>query len=261
MTTTETREYVQISDGILQITISTAAKGTSLDFAGINQGTAALQAIDAGIGAVLLVGAGGNFCAGGDVRAFSQAPERGAYVGGLAADLHAFVRALEAAPVPVVVGVHGWAAGAGMSLVCAADVAIGGPSTRLKPAYTGIGFTPDGGMSWTLPRIVGVSRAKEIILTNATVTGEEAVQLGILSRIVEDAEVGAEAAKLARAIAAGPRSAYAGIRTLLAASPANTLSEQLDLESAAISRSADSPTGREGVDAFVEKREPHWQLS
>ena len=129
------------------------------------------------------------------------------------------------------------------------------------PAYTGIGFTPDGGMSWTLPRIVGASRAKEIILTNATLTGEEAAHLGILSRIVEDAQVGAEAAEVARAIAAGPRSAYAGIRTLLAQSANSTLSEQLDLESAAISRSADSPTGREGVDAFVEKREPHWQLS
>ncbi len=256
MTSTEQAEYVRIEDGVLQITISTPAKGTSLDFVGVNQGTAALQSLDPTVGAVLLIGSGPNFCAGGDVRAFASAADRGAFLRDLAGELHEFIRALDATPVPVVVGVQKWAAGAGMSLVCAADIAIGGPSTKLRPAYPGIGFTPDGGMSWTLPRIVGRSRAKEILLTDAVLNGEEARRLGILGRLVADEVVASEAARVARSLASGPRAANAGIKALLSESPHRTLSEQLDLETESIATSADSPTGREGVDSFVEKRQP-----
>ena len=248
--------YLRTEDGVLHIVISTAAKGTSLDFGGVNEGTAALAELDPAVGAIVIEGSGPNFCAGGDVRAFASAPSRGDYLRGLATDLHAFVRALDAAPVPVVIGVQGWAAGAGMSLVCTADIAIGGPSTMLKPAYTGIGFTPDGGMSWTLPRIVGHSRAKEIILGDTPIDANEAVRLGILSRLVADDEIAAEVQRVAARLAAGPRSAYGGIKELLAQSRSSTLSDQLDRETEAISRSAESPTGREGVDAFVGKRKP-----
>jgi 2-(1,2-epoxy-1,2-dihydrophenyl)acetyl-CoA isomerase len=256
MTSNQPAEYVQIENGVLRITISTPAKGNSLDFGGVNEGTAALRALDAHVGAVLLVGSGKNFCAGGDVRAFASAPSRGEFLTDLATQLHDFIRALDSAAAPVVVGVQGWAAGAGMSLVCGADIAIGGPSTKLRPAYPGIGFTPDGGMSWNLPRIVGAARAKEIILTDAVIDSEDAVRLGILSRVVADDDVAAEALRVAESIAAGPRSAHAGIKALLALSATSSLSDQLDRETAAIAASAESPTGREGVDAFVEKRKP-----
>lgn len=258
MTSTHT-EYVTVVDGVLQITISTAANGTSLDFAGINAGTTALRAAGHEIGAVLLTGAGPNFCAGGNVRGFAAAEDRGDHIFGLATDLHNFVRALDAASTPVVAGVQGWAAGAGMSLVCAADIAIGGPSTKLRPAYPGIGLSPDGGMSWTLPRIVGTGRAREILVTDAILDAGTAERLGILSRLVDDEQVQAEALELARTIAGGPRSAYASIRSLLARSNSSTLSDQLDYERDAIRAAANSPAGREGVDAFVEKRKPDYQ--
>jgi 2-(1,2-epoxy-1,2-dihydrophenyl)acetyl-CoA isomerase len=250
--------YVRVVDSVLEITISTADNGTSMDFGGIRAGSAALRELDPGVGSVLLVGTGANFCAGGNVRAFHAAPERGEYIRGLAADLHDFVRLLESAPVPVVAAVRGWAAGAGMSLVCAADIAIGGPATRLRPAYPGIGLTPDGGMSWTLPRIVGTGRATEIILTDAVLTGDDAVRLGVLSRLVGDEVIGEEALRVARTLAAGPRSSYAGIKALLSASANSTLSAQLDREEDAIAAAADGPTGTEGVNAFVEKRRPNF---
>ena len=254
--TLPTMTYVRIDDGVLHIAISTAAKGTSLDFGGVNAGTAALADLDRAVGAIVVEGSGPNFCAGGDVRAFASAPDRSEFLRALATDLHAFVRALDTAPVQVVVGVQGWAAGAGMSLVCSADVAIGGPSTKLKPAYTGIGLTPDGGMSWTLPRIVGHSRAKEIILSDAEIDADEAVRLGILARLVADDEIAAEAHRVAARFATGPRSAYGRIRALLAASRTSTLSDQLDRETESIAQSVDTPVGREGVDAFVAKRRP-----
>ncbi|WP_054814341.1 enoyl-CoA hydratase/isomerase family protein [Nocardia arizonensis] len=258
MTSTEQTEYVTDVDGVLRITIATAANGTSMDFDGINAGTAALRARRDGIGAILLTGSGANFCAGGNVRGFAAAPDRSAHIHGLATDLHEFVRELLASPAPVVAAVTGWAAGAGMSLVLASDIAIGGESTRLRPAYPGIGLSPDGGMSWTLPRVVGAARAREILLTDAILDAEEARRLGILSRVVADEQVRAEALALATSLAAGPRSTHASIKTLLTRSTTATLSEQLDSEREFISAAASSPTGREGVDAFVEKRAPDY---
>lgn len=254
MTTTDSPAKVHLEDGVLRIAIATAENGTSLDGAGMVEGASALEDLRGEFGSVLLVGEGVNFCAGGDVRGFASAPVRSAYVAELARIFHVFVRALDATTVPVVAGVHGWAAGAGMSLVCLADVAIGGPSTKLRPAYPSIGFTPDGGLTWTLPRIVGIARAREILLTDSVLTGEEAVRLGILSRLVGDDVVQDEAARLARTLAAGPTAAYSGTKALLVDSRQRTLTEQLDAEAVAVAASADSPVGREGVNAFVEKR-------
>lgn len=257
MTSLDGLSHVRLEGDVLRIAIATAANGTSLDPDGVDQGAAALRALAEGTlsaRSVLLVGEGANFCAGGNVRAFASAEDRGAFVGQVARAFHELIRAIEATEVPVVVGVQGWAAGAGMSIVCAADLAIGGPSTKLRPAYPSIGFTPDGGMSWTLPRIVGIARAREILLTDTVLGGEEAVRLGILSRLVGDDEVEGEALRVARTLAAGPTAAYAGIKGLLAQSGRVTLSEQLDAEAASISAAANGATGREGVDAFVEKR-------
>ncbi|MDO3645992.1 enoyl-CoA hydratase/isomerase family protein [Nocardia mangyaensis] len=259
MSTTEPVAAVELLDGVLQLTIATAAAGTSMDFTLINAGTEALRSLGDEVGAILLVGAGANFCAGGNVRDFASAADRGARLHELASQLHDFVRALDAAPVPVVAAVHGWAAGAGMSLVCAADIAIGGPSTKLRPAYPGIGLSPDGGMSWTLPRIVGASRASEILLTDAVVDAEEAVRLGLLSRTVADEDVRAEALRVATGFVTGPRPTYATMKKLLAQSPTATLDQQLDAERDGISAAARSNTGREGVDAFVAKRKPDYR--
>lgn len=259
MTSLDGLAHVHLDGGVLRIAIATADNGTALDFTCVNQGTSALRALAAGeitAGAVLIVGDGANFCAGGNVRDFAGAPDRAAYVLGVAHELHDFVRLLSDTTVPVVAAVQGWAAGAGMSLVCAVDVAIGGTSTKLRPAYPGIGFTPDGGMSWNLPRIVGTRKAREIILTDAILDAEEAVRLGVLSRLVADDAVKDEALKVAQGLAAGPTSSYAGIKALFARSEESTLSEQLDAEAESISAAAAGPTGREGVDAFVEKRKP-----
>ncbi|MEV6427480.1 enoyl-CoA hydratase-related protein [Nocardia sp. NPDC051463] len=258
MTSSTETEYVTTVDGVLQITIATSANGTSMDFAGITAGTAALRALGADVGAVLLTGTGANFCAGGNVRGFAAAEDRAEHIHGLATDLHDFVRALDETVVPVVAGVQGWAAGAGMSLVCLADIALGGPSTTLRPAYPGIGLSPDGGMSWTLPRIVGAGRAREILLTDAVLDAEAAVRLGILSRLVADDDVRAAALNLARSLSNGPRSTYASIKSLLVQSSSATLNEQLDYERDAITAAANGPAGREGVDAFVEKRKPNY---
>ncbi|MFD1811299.1 enoyl-CoA hydratase/isomerase family protein [Rhodococcus gannanensis] len=264
MTSLDTYRFVRLDGDVLRIAVATAGKGTSLDFDCVDEGTAALRALTAGeirAGAVLLVGEGANFCAGGNVRDFASAPDRGAYVLDVAHRLHDFVRLLAATTVPVVAAVQGWAAGAGMSLVCAADIAIGGQSTKMRAAYPGVGLSPDGGMSFTLPRIVGTRKASELILTDAVVDADEAVRLGLLSRLVADDEVQTEALRVAAGLADGPTSSYASIKALLARSGDSSLSDQLDAEAASISAAAAGPTGREGVDAFVEKRRPDFRAT
>lgn len=259
MTNFETTGSVEFVDGVLKIIVATDAAGTSLSGDAMAEGAEALRSVNAGELAarcILLAGSGPNFCAGGNVRAFADAPERGEYVRGVADAFHRFVLELATADIPVVVGVQGWAAGAGMSLVCHADVAIGGRATKLRPAYPGIGFTPDGGLTWTLPRIVGAARARDILLNDSILNGEEAVRLGLLSRLVGDEIIASEAERLARTFAAGPTAAFQGAKALLAASENRTLAEQLEAEATSIAAAADSPTGREGVDAFVEKRRP-----
>ncbi len=258
MTSLADLNTVDIVDGVLSIRISTERGGNSLAPDALIEGTEMLRAVAAGehsVGAVLLLGPGANFCAGGDVRAFASAPDRPAFVADLAERFHAFIAALAEADVPVVAAVRGWAAGAGMSIVCHADVAIGGPGTSLRAAYSAIGFSPDGGMTWALPRLVGAARARHIILTNKVVTAAEALEIGLVAQLVDsDDDVVGAATAAATAIAAGPRQSLRATRELLMASDGATLTDQMAAEAASISRLAGLPVGIEGVDAFVAKR-------
>lgn len=138
---------------------------------------------------VLLRGRGQRFCGGGDLGAMAAAPDRQAFVAELAATAHDAVRAAEALRKPVVAAVQGAAAGIGFSLVLGADVVVLGQSTRLVTAYTSVGLTPDGGMSWLLPRVVGQRRATELILTAEPITSARALELGIASEVCADADV------------------------------------------------------------------------
>ncbi|MFM9376631.1 enoyl-CoA hydratase/isomerase family protein [Gordonia sp. VNK21] len=250
-------------DGVLSIAISTAENGTALDHEAVLAAQERLQAVMRGgddVGAVLLRGAGKNFCAGGNVAKFAGAPDRRAYLRGLADDLHALLGTLYDTRLPVVVEAKGWAAGAGMSLVLHADLAIGGPSTKMRPAYPGIGLSPDGGMSWMLPRIVGLGRARTIIMTDQTLDAQTALDLGILAQVTDDdADVEAAAREAARQLADGPRGSISAIRSLLFDSATATLRDQLDAEAESISQLGISAEGREGVDAFVAKRAPDFR--
>jgi 2-(1,2-epoxy-1,2-dihydrophenyl)acetyl-CoA isomerase len=108
-----------------------------------------------------------------------------------------------------VVGVQGWAAGGGLSLALLGDVLVLGRSARVRAAYTAIGLTPDGGLSWTLPRAVGASRARDLILTNRAVSATDAVAMGLASRVVDDQELRATVDSLAAELADGATGAWA----------------------------------------------------
>ena len=255
-----TTPLAAVEDGVLTLPVSLEGKGNSLDSDAVDRAGAALDALLAGevdARAVLLVGLGKNSCAGGNAPGFAAAEDRSEHVRELADRLHAVIRQLDEVPVPVVAAVAGWAAGAGLSLALAADFSVGGPDTRLLAAYPGIGLSPDGGMSWRLPRAIGQSAARAFILGNEPVDGERAYRMGMITTFVEG-DVSTAARDLAVRLAAGPRASHAATKDLLRRSEGATLAEQLDAERDSIAALAVSPDGIEGVDAFVAKRTPRF---
>ena len=208
---------------------------------------------------VLLLANGPRFCVGGDVRDFAGAEEPGAFVGQLARDWHEVIRRLLYCPVPVVAGVHGAVAGAGVGLIGACDLVVCARSTKIRPAYGAIGFSPDGGSSWALARALGAPRALELMLTNGALSASEAHLFGLVGRLVEDDALRESAVALAHEIAAGPVRAMVRTRGLVRRAATRTLDEQLDDEAELIAESAADPEGREGVRAFVAKRAPDFR--
>jgi 2-(1,2-epoxy-1,2-dihydrophenyl)acetyl-CoA isomerase len=209
--------------------------------------------------AVLLLGNGPRFCVGGDVQSFADAEDPGAFVGQLAHDWHEVIRLVIGTPVPVLAGVHGAVAGAGLGLIGACDIVVCGRGTKLRPGYGALGFSPDGGSSWALARALGAPRALELMLTNGTLSAADAHLFGLVGRLVEDDELRASAIALAHQIAAGPIRAMVRTRALVRRAAIRTLEEQLDDEAQLIAESAADPEGREGVRAFVEKRAPDFR--
>jgi 2-(1,2-epoxy-1,2-dihydrophenyl)acetyl-CoA isomerase len=247
---------VGMGEAILRVRVVAETGAPVLDEGALNATTKAVRDAGADTRAVLLTHPGKNFCLGGDVTRFAGDDEPGRYVFEIAGVLHETIRALTSSPLPVVAAVQGWAAGAGMSVACAADVVVAGESTQFRAAYPAIGFTPDGGLTWHLPRIVGRARALDLMLTNRPMSAPEALAAGLVSKVVADGEVQAEAEAIARALAAGSSGALAGVKRLVADGLLGSLDTQLDAERASISARADSADGREGVRAFSERRAP-----
>lgn len=246
-------------DGVLEIPVSLASAGNALDRDAVLHGTEALHRVMRGgvkARALLLTGQGKNFCAGGNVSHFAGADDRRQFLRGLVHDLNTLLSAIYATQLPTVAAVNGWAAGAGMSIALHADFAIGGTSTRLRPAYPGIGLSPDGGMSWLLPQIVGLARARTILMRDEVLDADTALALTLLSEVVDDDQVYARAREVAAGLAQGPTGAYAAIRRLLMTASSNTLTHHLTAEAESIADLAVTGEGVEGVDAFLAKRIP-----
>jgi 2-(1,2-epoxy-1,2-dihydrophenyl)acetyl-CoA isomerase len=245
-----------VAGRVLQVRLVAPERSNSLDLDGTAAFAKALDQVGPGIGAISVLHDGANFCVGGDVRGFRDAVDPEKYLFDLDESAHVCIRLLTRADVPVVLGARGWAAGAGMALLLTPDILVLGESARMRVAYPAIGITPDCGTTWHLPRIVGAARAREILLTNRVVDAAEALAIGIASRVVPDDEVEPTVNQIAAELASGPTEAYRKIRRLLAESPRLTLDEQLNAEAFAISRSAGTPQGSEGIRAFLDKRPP-----
>ena len=249
----------EVRDGLARLTLNRpkAANSFNLDLAREFLETATICAEDSAIRAVLLTGAGRMFCAGGDLKNFAAAEDQiPARVAETADTLHAAILKFAHMNAPVVAAVNGPAAGAGMSLVCMTDMALAAESAIFTMAYTASGLAPDGSSTYFLPRIVGMRRARELMLTNRRLSAAEAQAWGIVERVVPDDDLIAEAEKLARVLASGPTLAFGAVKRLLLSSQNAQLEDQLDAETSAIVAMTRTSDGREGVAAFREKRKP-----
>jgi 2-(1,2-epoxy-1,2-dihydrophenyl)acetyl-CoA isomerase len=248
---------IDVRDRIARITLNRPEAGNALNLELATELRKAAEGLEGSdVGAVILSGAGKAFCVGGDLDYMRDADEVGDAVLRLATQFHGGLEALAALDAPVISAVRGAAAGGGMSLAIAGDIVLAAESARFTMAYTAIGFSPDGGSSWTLPRLVGRRKAAELMLLNERLDAAAARDLGLVTRVVADDALDDEADALARRLAGGPTRAYGATKRLLRESATRGFAEQMAEESRSIAALAAAPDGREGVAAFLEKRAP-----
>lgn len=207
---------------------------------------------------VTITGAGRFFCAGGDLKAMAAAPDAGAFVKGIADDLHRAMSTLARIDAVVITAVNGTAAGAGFSLAVAGDLVLSAESAKYTMAYTKAGLSPDGSASYQLPRLIGIRRTQELMLTNRTLTAAEALDWGLLTEVVPDGDLAARTQALADEMAATSRTSNGSVKRLLLGTYRTGLEEQLELEARNIADCARSADGQEGIAAFLGKRAPEF---
>lgn len=216
---------------------------------------------DPNVRAVVLKGAGRAFCAGGDLKAFTNFLQGDPVTAfrTFAMRLHAGIIELRHMEKPVIAQVHGVAAGAGMSLALACDLTVAAESAQFIMAYSRVGLSPDGSSTYFIPRLVGPKKALEIFYTGDSIPAPEAQRLGLINRVVPDAELEKETRALARRLAHGPTLALGRAKELVYRSLGETLETQLEHERDFIALSAITEDFREGVQAFIQKRDPKFR--
>lgn len=251
----------EVADGVGIITLNRPESLNALSAEmteGLIASTAAFER-DPAVRCVLIRGAGKHFMAGGDIRGFhkSLAENRQAHLAGFemrVVKAHQLIYQLRRMPKPVLASVQGAAAGFGLSLILASDLAIASDDAFFTLAYRHIGLSADGGATYFLPRIVGERRALEIALLGERFTAQRALDIGILNWIVPRAALEAETQSLVRRLADGPTFALAKAKQLLRSSLDNSWDEHSHREAEFLAACAATEDHQEGLNAFLEKR-------
>jgi 2-(1,2-epoxy-1,2-dihydrophenyl)acetyl-CoA isomerase len=209
------------------------------------------------VAGVVLTGAGKAFCAGGDLKWLSTSGmSHGAAFHALAAAYHQAIVEIRRMPKPVVAAVNGLAAGGGFSMALACDFRVMDKSAIFRQAYTSNGLSVDGGGTFTLPRLVGLAKAMEILAFDRPISAEQALTWGLVTEVVENGQAVNRALDMVQEITKLPISSFLASKKLLTDSFHTPFEHQLEKEREFLVWCADHPNGREGVKAFLEKRSP-----
>jgi 2-(1,2-epoxy-1,2-dihydrophenyl)acetyl-CoA isomerase len=219
-------------------------------------GSALEEAGDPEIRAVVLTGAGRGFCVGQDLTEFREDP--GDIGSRLRANYHPNVIAIRELEKPVIAAVNGAAAGAGLSFACACDLRVAAASASFVPAFINIGLIPDSGGTYFIYRLLGYARAFEWMTSGRKLSAGEAHVWGLVSEVVEDDDLAARTAALAAQLATMPTRGVGMTKLLFDEAANNTLEEQLELEALLQTAATQTADFREGVNAFLEKRDPRF---
>jgi 2-(1,2-epoxy-1,2-dihydrophenyl)acetyl-CoA isomerase len=255
---------VALNDGILELTLDRPQKRNSIGDEIVAALIAHFEAAnqDEGVRAVLLGSQGDDFCSGFDIVSRNATDDPRPRVGSiqrrLPAQAHRLIPLMLATQVPVVAAVRGWAAGLGFHLALAADLCVAAEDARFWEPFSTRGFTPDSGGTWLLPRLVGVPRAKELLLLGRELSGSEAAEWGLIHAAVGSTEVDATARALAEQLAQGPTVALGLTKWLIHQGAGLDLERHLANEGFAMELSSRSSDFREGIAALREKRAPRF---
>jgi 2-(1,2-epoxy-1,2-dihydrophenyl)acetyl-CoA isomerase len=228
-----------------------------LDMVGLFASRLTALAADNSVRGIVISGAGKGFCVGGDLRwAISYPQGLPSAFHTLASRFHQVVLEIRRMNKPVIAAVNGIAAGGGFSLALACDFRIMDKSAVLRQAYTSNGLSIDGGGTFTLPRLVGLARALEIVAFDRPISSQQALAWGLATKVVEDGHSVKEAVEMACELAGGSLNSFGWSKQLLTDSFDTAFEAQLERERAGLRSCAAHPDGKEGLQAFVEKRKP-----
>lgn len=261
MTTAESVDGVAIAqrDGVLRITFDRAARKNSLDVPSVRRIITALEAAatDDALRVVVLTGNGTDFCAGADWVASNNAstrPRTGSLQRRTPLQAHRLIELITTIQLPVVCAVRGWAAGLGFQLALAADFTIAAESACFWEPFLERGFSADSGSTWLLPRLIGVARAKELLLLGRKLSGSEAAAWGLIHRAVPDGELEAATGTLVDRLASSATVAVGLTKQCIHRSLESGLVDALHNESLALELSSRTADFKEGLLAFKERR-------
>jgi len=255
----------QVKDGVAVLTLNRPDRLNAMSRPMLDALLEALPRLaeDAAVGVVVLTGAGRGFCAGGDVKAMAEGTELGGQT--MEEKAQALRSRMEASrwlhemPKPTIAMMRGPAAGAGLSLAMACDMRIASDTVKLGTAFARVGYSGDFGGSYYLTQLVGTAKARELYFTADLLDAQQALGLGLVNRVVEDARLEEETMGLASRLARGPRVAYRYMKRNMNAAESASLKEMLDLEAWNHTRTGMTEDHREAARAFVEKREPQFK--
>jgi 2-(1,2-epoxy-1,2-dihydrophenyl)acetyl-CoA isomerase len=252
-------------DGVLRLVLDRPEKRNALDDTMVAAMIAAVEraGTDEAVRVMLLTGRGDHFCGGFDIVGRNAAssgarPRVGSIQRRLPAHAHRLIPLLLSVQTPVVCSVRGWAAGIGLHLVLAADITIAASDATFWEPFAERGFTPDSGGTWLLPRRIGETRARAMLLLGKAVDGTEAAEWGLVHAAVDAGDLDAEVAAVVEKLATGATVALGLTKWLLHASASSSLDDHLRDEAFAMELSSRSEDFREGLNAFTEKRPPRF---
>ncbi|HEY1915812.1 MAG TPA: enoyl-CoA hydratase-related protein [Streptosporangiaceae bacterium] len=215
---------------------------------------------DPQVRAVVLTGQGRAFCAGQDLREHAASLAAGDSLGNTVREhYNPITETIATMPKPVIAAVNGVAAGAGASFAFACDFRLAATSASVAMAFAQIGLGPDSGASWTLQRLVGTARAVELLMLSKPLDAQQAADLGLFHRVVDDTELADAAATLAAQLAAGPTAAYAAIKEAIAFGASHTFAESLQHEEQMQARLGATKDHQAATQAFLNKQQPTFE--
>jgi len=247
-----------VGNNILTITLNRPDKLNAMTPLLLSELKEAFQQADADptVRVVILTGAGRGFCAGADLAAASELMMKGgfSYEENLNATYNPLILTMQRLQKPIIAAVNGVAAGAGMSLALACDIRIAAESASFLQAFVKIGLIPDSGSTWMLPRLIGMTKALELMLTGQKVTAAEALTLGMINQVVLDAALVSTVQNMAQQFAAAPTKAIGLIKQAMSFAMTSTLEAAMKNEAALQGIAGKSADHLEGIAAFFEKR-------